>query len=108
MDNLKPVLLLGMTTQDLWPFIHPIALTGWAILCLLPRWQYTMQLVLIPPLIEAILYTLITADLMIFTFDPDEPRPDISSMESIFALFKHPDIFFIGESVVLRIFSPLS
>jgi hypothetical protein len=97
MDNLQPTVLFGMTTKDLWPYIHPLAFSGWAILCLLPRWKYTMQLVLIPPLIEATLYAVLILSMMIFPPDPNEPQPDINSMESIFGLFQKPDIFFIGE-----------
>jgi hypothetical protein len=102
MDKLKPV-LFGRTTKDLWPYIHPMAWTGWAILCLFPRWEYTMQVVLLPPLMEAVLYTILLVSMMIVPPDllaDESSHPDINSMESMFGMFQNPDVFFIGESVV--------
>jgi len=94
MENLQPV-LVGFTTKDLWDYIHPVALAGWVVLCAAPRWRYTMPLVLVPILINAALYGAVLLPIMLFP-DPDDEAPDLSKMESVFAMFQKPDIFFVG------------
>jgi Domain of unknown function (DUF4281) len=96
MDNLQPV-LLGWNVKELWDYIHPIALAGWFILCVAPRWSYTYTITLIPPLIHAVLYASILLPLILF---PDQTNPtpqiDIADMESVFHAFGVPNIFFCG------------
>lgn len=94
MAELKPV-LLGQTTRDLWNVISPIALVGWAVLVLVPRWKYTFQLVLVPPLIHAVLYAAVLLPIMLFP-EPDAPIVNLMDMDSVKALFEDTDIFFCG------------
>jgi Domain of unknown function (DUF4281) len=96
MDDLKPV-LFGWNVKELWDYVHPIALSGWAILCLAPRWKYTFSITLIPPLIHALLYSSILLPMMLFP-DPSKPPPNVhlAVMESVFNAFALPDVFFCG------------
>lgn len=96
MDDLQPV-LLGLTVKDLWDYIHPIGLVGWAILCVAPRWSHTYSITLIPPLIHAALYASILLPIMLFP-DPNNPAPqvDIADMDSVFRVFGIPNVFFCG------------
>jgi Domain of unknown function (DUF4281) len=95
MDALQPV-LFGFTTKDLWDCIHPAALAGWGLLLLAPRWERTFDLVLIPPLLHATLYASIWFPMILFPSPDGHMTVDISKMESVFALFQKPDVFFVG------------
>ena len=91
MDNLQPV-FLGWNVKDLWDYIHPIALIGWAILCTI-----TLIPPLIPPLIHAVIYSAVLLPLMLLP-DPNNPAPpiDIADMDSVFHAFGIPNVFFCG------------
>jgi Domain of unknown function (DUF4281) len=97
MDNLQPV-LLGWNVKELWDYIHPIALVGWLILCIAPRWSYTYTITLIPPLIHAILYAAILLPIMLSPASNDEipPKIDFNDIDSVFAVFGIPNVFFCG------------
>ena len=93
MDHLQPV-LFGWNVKELWDYIHPIALVGWMILCVAPKWSYTYSVfTLIPPLMHAVLYAAVLLPLM---WDPNQPAVDINNMESVFRVFGNPNVFFCG------------
>lgn len=92
MNDLQPV-LLGWNVRELWDYIHPVALAGWAVLCLAPRWKHTFALVLVPPLLHAVLYSCILLPIL---WDPKAPKLDFFDMESVWTVFTRSDVFFCG------------
>jgi hypothetical protein len=96
MDNLQPV-LFGWNVKELWDYIHPIALVGWMILCVAPKWSYTYKITLIPPIIHAILYASILLPIMLIPdTNSESPKIDINDMDSVFNAFGIPNVFFCG------------
>jgi hypothetical protein len=99
MENLQPV-LFGFTTQQLWGYIHPVALTGWVLLCVAPRWKHTAALTLVPPLLHAVLYAYILLPIMLFP-DPLSPTAvDLNDMESVWTILKSPTCSFAGGYII--------
>jgi Domain of unknown function (DUF4281) len=94
MEHLQPV-WFGWNVQELWAYIHPIALCGWVILCIAPRWKYTYSITLVPPLIHAILYASILLPIIMFP-DPSDPKVDLMDMDSVYRIFNIPNVFFCG------------
>lgn len=92
MDDLQPV-FLGMTTKELWAYIHPIAFAGWGLLLVAPFWTRAVQYAKIPSLIQALLYAAILIPKILAD---DGDALDVSNMASVQKLFEDPDVFFCG------------
>lgn len=92
MEKLQPV-LFGWNVMELWDYIHPVALVGWAVLCVAPRWKHTFALTLIPPLLHSILYASILIPTLLLRH---APAVDLTDMGSVFAIFGDPNVFFCG------------
>ena len=102
-------LLLGIlttTTDQLWPYIHTPLLVGYVPLLLFPRWKGTRYITLFIPFVYGVMYASIFVPMMMLQKSgstsrgddeqEQEPKPDLSNMESIYNLFRQPDIFFVG------------
>ena len=86
----------GLNAKQLWPVVN-FALPAWVLLAVAPRWKYTEKVTLIPPLIEAIVYSGSLLSLMFFA--PQKQQVDFASMgtfEGVVNLFKDPDSVFVG------------
>jgi Domain of unknown function (DUF4281) len=93
MDKLQPV-LFGWNVKELWDYIHPVSLVGWAILILAPRWKPTYTIAtLVPPFLHASLYSAILLPIMLFP-NPSDPVLDINNMESVMSVLGMPNVFF--------------
>jgi Domain of unknown function (DUF4281) len=92
MDNLQPV-LFGWNVKELWDYIHPVALVGWAILILAPRWKPTYTIVTLVPLYMRVSIRPFCFPLCSFP-NPSDPVLDINNMESVMTVLGTPNVFF--------------
>jgi len=94
-SSLKSFLLLGgYNAVELWPTTN-LAMPGWLLLALAPRWRHTARLSLIGPFISAAIYTL-TAISMIVANDGAGEDPDFMSLEGVATMFRDPSTVFLG------------
>mmetsp|Transcript_13260 Transcript_13260/g.37831 ORF Transcript_13260/g.37831 Transcript_13260/m.37831 type:complete len:176 (+) Transcript_13260:246-773(+) len=93
--SLKPFLLLGgYNAADLWPTTN-LAMPGWLLLVLAPRWRHTAGLSLVGPIVSATIYML-SAISMIITDDGSGDDPDFMSLEGVASMFRDPSAVFLG------------
>lgn len=94
-DSLKPLLLLGgYNAKELWPTTN-LAMPGWLLLALAPRWKHTARLSLVGPIISSVIYTL-TAISLIVGDDGTGEDPDFMSLEGVATMFRDPSTVFLG------------
>ena len=94
-DSLKPLLLLkGYNAKELWPSTN-LAMPGWLLLALAPRWKHTPRLSLIGPIMSSVIYTL-TAISLIVGDDGTGEDPDFMSLEGVATMFRDPSTVFLG------------
>lgn len=88
-------LLNGLTPVDLWP-TNTAALLGWACLVFLPYWKHTPKISLLPPLLHSAIYALAIVSLMLLDESGVSSNPDFSKLEAVVAMFRDPNVVFVG------------
>ena len=86
----KPTVLpMALTPDFLFSLANPVALLGWALLVLAPRWRFTQQLVLngALPLVLAGSYALLIGS---HYLGPHGQEGGFSSLTDVAALFRNP------------------
>ena len=102
-----PLVLAGYyTVGDLWPSTN-LVLPAWLLLIIIPRWNYTQSLTLVPPIIHSTLYASIIIPLVINggggagagaggDGHEHEPAMDFTTLEGVVKMFQDPSVVFVG------------
>ena len=95
MENLKPLILLGgLNAAELWQTTN-LAIPGWLLLVVAPRWKYTKSLSLVGPILCSIIYALTLISLML-TDDDSVDISNFTSLEGVATMFQDPTAVFGG------------
>jgi hypothetical protein len=95
LSNLPTLSLLGgYTAAELWPLTNLCLLT-WVLVFFAPRWSHTPTLTVIAPVVLALIYTLVLANMIMLTKEGEEV-PDMMTFEGVVTLFQDPTGAFGG------------